>query len=309
MRKLFKRFVAYFIDILVISIITQCLSGIPGINRQLDDYNKCYKEYITLYSEWVTFKSDLIKDYEDEKLDKEEYEDLVKEHEKYADKLDKYYIDGKLNSSNYEKLVEEIDKDYNKSYKQIYYKIEQNSIVSLIIYLVAVIGYFVLFNVFTKGQTLGKKLMRLKIVNSKDESRDVPVWGYIVRAIILYQPIYYLVRLIGINFMDANMYLNVTNIIYSIQGYLEMLIIAMMMIRLDGRGPQDFLARTRVVLYDRNGNEIQDKVNTIINDRIEKVIGNSKEVIDEENASKEQTKKNVSNKKKSKKVIDEEPTK
>ena len=33
----------------------------------------------------------------------------------------------------------------------------------------------------------------------------------------------------------------------------------MLMIRTDGRGPHDFLAKTRVALYNRNGEEIVDK--------------------------------------------------
>ena len=56
--------------------------------------------------------------------------------------------------------------------------------------------YFIAFNKYTNGQTLGKKVMRLKIVNSKDIDAKVPIWSYLVRAIILYQPIYYLVKLL-----------------------------------------------------------------------------------------------------------------
>ena len=40
MFKLLRRFVAYFIDLMVVMLIAQSLSGIPAINKQLDDYNK-----------------------------------------------------------------------------------------------------------------------------------------------------------------------------------------------------------------------------------------------------------------------------
>ena len=49
MRKLFKRFIAYFIDMLVVTLIVQSLSGIPQINRQLDDYNKYQNDYLENY--------------------------------------------------------------------------------------------------------------------------------------------------------------------------------------------------------------------------------------------------------------------
>ena len=187
-----------------------------------------------------------------------------------------------------------------------------------VIYLITVIAYFVGFNKYTSGQTLGKKLMRLKIVNSNDENKDVPVWKFIVRAIILYQPIYYIVKLIGVSFLDINMYYDVTNIVYNVQGYLEMLIIVMVMIRLDGRGPQDLLAKTRVVLYDRNGNEVKDKMSVRFGEKMDKIKSSFKKVIDEEvleedskNTYKEQTikKEKSTKKRKSKKIIDEEPTK
>ena len=283
MKKLFKRFIAYMIDMVVILMITQCLSGIPQINKQLDDYNEYQENYITLYEEWTAFKANLTDSFEDKELTEEEYNSLVEEHVTYVDVLNNYYKDGKLTEKNYEKLNTKIDDYYLKEYKNIYYKIENNSKVQFIIYLVVVLAYFVGFNKYTNGQTLGKKLMRLKIVNSKDNGKDVPIWSYIVRVLILYQPIYYLVRLIGINFMDVNMYYDITSIFYNFQSYLEMLIIAMIMIRIDGRGLHDLLARTRVALYDENGNEIEYKFDIMLNKKKENLTKNKK-TIDEESS-------------------------
>ena len=318
MKKLFKRFVAYMIDMMVVLLIVQCLSGIPQINKQLDDYNKYYDDYVDLYKNYAAFKLDLNEYFEDETLTEEEYNNLVQEHESYVDTLNNYYKNGELTTKNYEKLNTKVDGDYEKQYKEVYYKIEKNATFYLVIYLIVVIAYFVGFNKYTNGQTLGKKLMRLRIVNSKDSSSDVPIWSYIVRALVLYQLIYYITRLIGINFMNAGMYYNVTGIVYKVQSYLEMLIIAMAMIRIDGRGPQDLLAKTRVALYDRNGNEVEDKFD-IVSKRIEELKNSNKKVVDEEiideeeNTSKEladkkENKTKIRSKKRVKKVIDEEPT-
>lgn len=287
MKKLFKRFIAYTIDMMVVLLITQCLSGIPQINKQLDNYNRYYDDYVDLYKNYASFKTVLNEYFEDETLTEEEYNNLAQEHENYIDILDEYYIDGELTTKNYEKLNTKIAEDYETQYKEVYYKIEQNSILYFVIYLIAVVAYFVGFNKYTNGQTLGKKLMRLKVVNSKDSSKDVPVWSYIVRALVLYQPIYYIVKLIGVNFMSAGMYYDVTSIVYEIQGYLEMLIIAVVMIRIDGRGPQDLLAKTRVVLYDRNGKEVEEKIDVMINKKKEEIKSNKnkarkKRIIDEE---------------------------
>ena len=267
MNKLFRRFVAYMIDMMVVLLIVECLSGIPQINIRLDKYKKYSNEYLEVYTDYVSFKTDLKEAYEDSELSIDEYESLVKDNGEYANELAEYYIEGKLTSDNYNTLNERIDTEYNNTYKELYYKIECNSIIKFIIYLVVVLAYFVGFNMFTNGQTLGKKLMRLRIINSK--GNDVLVWSYIVRTLVLYQPIYYLVRLVGVSLFDMNLYYEVTNVIYNIQGWLEMLIIAMIMIRIDGRGPQDILSMTRVALYDKNGSEVKDKLDILAKAREE----------------------------------------
>ena len=276
MRKLFKRFIAYSIDMLVILIVTQSISGIPTINKQLNDYNKYSNKYLTNYKEYSDLKVNLNKYFEDKKITDEEYNSLIKKENNYTNIFKDNYKE-ELSNEDYDKINKKIDKLYNNTYKEIYYKMEKNSIMYNLIYLIAIILYYVGFNKYTNGQTLGKKLMRLKIVNNNDSNKDVPIWSYIVRLIILYQPILYITKLIGVSFMDISMYYSITNYVYTFQSYLEMIVIATMSIRLDGRGLQDMLAKTRVVLYDKNGNEIKDKLEVLVNDKLK-----NKKVIDEE---------------------------
>ena len=282
MSKLFKRFLAYTIDMMVILLITQSLSGVPFINKQLDTYNKYYDKYVELFEEYGNFKVDLTNDFKDKKLSEKEYNNLIENHENYQDILNQVYEDKELTKKEYNKINKEIDKEYEKEYKKLYFKIEQNLIAYFIIYLVTVFAYFVLFNKFTNGQTLGKKLTRLKIVNAKDTKEEVTILSYIIRAIILYQPIYYIAKLIGISTLDMNSYNTLTSIFYDIQYYLEILIIIMIMLRIDGRGPHDLLAKTKVILLDRNGNEVEDKMTTMIKQKKE-IVKNKKKpkIIDE----------------------------
>ena len=283
MKKLFRRFIAYTIDMMIIILIAQSLSGIPQINKKLNNYNKYYNRYMELYELYASFKVDLTNNFKDKNLTEKEYNSLIENHEKYVDTLNEYYMDGKLTEKNYDKLNKKIDKEYNREYKKVYYKIEQNSVLYFVIYLVIVFTYFVGFNKYTNGQTLGKKLTKLRIINSKDENENVPVWSYVVRALILYQPIYYIIKLVGVSLMDMNMYYTITSFFYDIQYYLEMLIVIMVMVRIDGRGPHDLLARTRVVLYDRSGKEVQDKVDVMISKKMETIKKTkNKKIIDEE---------------------------
>jgi hypothetical protein len=54
MNKLFRRVVAYIIDMMVILLIVQSLSGVPQINKQLDDYNKYYGKCMNLYNTYLS---------------------------------------------------------------------------------------------------------------------------------------------------------------------------------------------------------------------------------------------------------------
>lgn len=258
MKKIWKRLVAYAIDMMVVLVIAQSISGIPAINKQLSKYNKYYGEYMELVSNYTNFKVQLNQVFKDQELTEKEYGKLVKDYSVYQDVLEEYYQDEKLTEKEYDSIIKKIDEDYQEQYQTLYYRTEQNSTFYMGVYLATIILYFVVFNKITNGQTLGKRIVRLKIVNSKDVSCEVPVWSYLVRACFLYQPINYLIKLVGIYTLSQSNYYTITSVLYDVQYYLELIIMAMVLIRADGRGLHDLVARTRVALYDKNGNEIED---------------------------------------------------
>lgn len=259
MNNILKRFIAYFIDLFVIVLISQSLSGIPFINKQLNTYNKYYDEYLEVVNTYGEFKSDLLKKYEDNKLTEKEYDKLVDKNDNYKNLLEESYKDKKLTKKEYDKINKEIDSEYTTQYKELSYKMDKNSVLYFVIYLILVFLYFVFFNKITNGQTLGKKLTRLRIVSNNYDC-EVSVWSYIIRTILLYQPISYLVRLSFVNILDINNYYNVITIIASFQRYLQMIIIIMVVLRMDGRGLHDLLAKTKVVSLDKQGNIIEDVI-------------------------------------------------
>ena len=79
MKKILKRIGAYFIDMMVVMLITQCLSGVPFINKQLDTYNKYYQEYSNALKEYSEFKLELQNSFKDEKITEKEYNKIKTE--------------------------------------------------------------------------------------------------------------------------------------------------------------------------------------------------------------------------------------
>lgn len=143
---------------------------------------------------------------------------------------------------------EEISMDeYVDRLDDISYNIDKYSIYSNIIIIVVYLLYFVVFNYVTKGQTLGKKLFKLKIVDNSDKKSNPRIVKYLIRTLILYGLIFDIISIILINIISKDNYLDVSGIIYYIQSFVYLIIVIMVLIRIDGRGLHDMVAGTVVV--------------------------------------------------------------
>ena len=282
MKKILKRLGAYFIDMMVVMLITQCLSGVPLINKQLDNYNKYYQEYSNALKEYSEFKLELQNSFKDEKITEKEYSKIIKISDDYKQEIEKFYDDKQITKKEYKTINKNMDNHYLKIYKNLYSKVEKNSICYFIIYLITTIFYFVFFNYYTNGETLGKKIFHLKIVNNKDNNKKVSILSYIIRAIFLYQPIYYIIKLICVMTLNGNDYYSVTSIVYDIQYYLQFIIILTVMIKMDGRGLHDLLAGTRVASYNRKGEEIDYYSESFLTKKLDEKVIEKKEKLKQE---------------------------
>ena len=252
MKTILNRVFAYAVDLLILLLVSSILTNISFLNPQLKNYNKYYGQLSDYAKEYNSFISDLEKYYKDGELSEKNYTKLIENHKKYEENLSKYYEDSKLSKKEYKKLEVEVEKDYQKKYEDLAYKIAKNSSISSAIYIIVTILYFGIFNIVTDGQTLGKKIFKLKIVSSNDGKPNIV--SYLIRSVLLYNTIYYLVSLIGIYTLNKENYYLVTNIVYQIQYYIQIIIICMVMLRTDGRGLHDILAKTKVISI----NDIKD---------------------------------------------------
>ena len=251
MFKTFRRLLAYFIDMVVVLIIVQAISSLP-INKDMDKYTKAYDKYSDSFNTYSNFVIDLTEYYKDKKIDDDEYEDLIKNNLEFEDVVDIYYKNGKLSSKNYDKLVKEVDEEYTKVYKVDYYKVDKYSRLFNGDYFIVIVLYFVGFNVITNGATLGKKLARLRIVNSKERNDKVSILSYVIRCIMVYQPLYYLFKTIFVSILDVSIYSDVSSVIYNIHLYLLVVIVTFIVVRLDGKGLHDILVGTEVVSVNKS---------------------------------------------------------
>lgn len=295
MNKNLNRLLAYIIDILIVYLIVNSLSSAPIINKQLNSYNKYYKEYQETYNNYINFSQDLTKYYGDNKLTKSEHNKLIKKYPKLKSDLNKYYKNNKLSQKQYNKLTKKINQKFQTKYKKIYYKLNKYSIIYNVIYITVLLAYFVLFNILTNGQTLGKKIFKLKIINNKDPDIKVSILNYLIRTTILYNPIYYLAMLL-VPYFNANNFYTWSLIWSNIKNYLEVVIIVMIIIRKDNRGLHELLSNTKVISLDKKSNELQEEKNKSDFNNSNKNIVTSTEIIKNTNSTSERKK--AKNKKK-----------
>lgn len=147
-------------------------------------------------------------------------------------------------------MNEEINKEeYDAAFVPIAYDLYRLNGSYVIVSTICFLAYFGVFQYFFKGQTLGKKLFRFKVVSSND--KELTLVNYILRAVVLYNILIPILELFVVSFWNVDTYLPIYQNVNMV-GYVIMYItIFMILVRKDGRGLHDFVANTKV-LYDEN---------------------------------------------------------
>ncbi len=193
---IFRRIMAFFIDLFIVSVITSLLASIPFLNPGKQHYEESYNRILKVYEQ-----------YKNEELTIEEYE---------------------------------------TQFISVSYDLNRMNMNYVIINVVVMIGYFVIFQWQRKGKTIGKQLLKLQIV-SVNEEKEVSIFSYLLRCIVLNNLIITLAQMIVIlTYSKDNYYVIYNNL--NLVGYIVLyLIIFFILIRTDKRGLHDFVAGTKVI--------------------------------------------------------------
>ena len=118
----------------------------------------------------------------------------------------------------------------------------------MIVEVVVIILYYVVFQCYNKGQTIGKKLMHIKVVSNNGDELNIN--NYIMRSIIVNSLLINIVLIGLVLFTSKEIYFYTSYILQGIQSVLVIVSAFMMMYKKDGRGIQDYLAHTKVIMCD-----------------------------------------------------------
>ncbi len=139
----------------------------------------------------------------------------------------------KITIEEYSDELFELNYDYQKS-------ILPNTIVSIVVS----IGYFIVFATLNKGQTLGKKMFKIKVVNK--DGKEPNIWNMLVRSIPLYGILTGIIHVISLYVFDVKLFNYASTIINYIYYGFVIICFFMVMYKKDGKGLHDLIGRTYV---------------------------------------------------------------
>ena len=160
------------------------------------------------------------------------YDEYIEVTEKYNEIMQDYY-DRDIDTN-----------EFREQTREISYELNKNGYVYTIGSIVIIFLYFGVFVYFTKGQTLGKRIMGIRIVSNKN--KKVKWYQYFIRAFILNGVILNIVTLIAICFKEST-YLKIYMTASNFDTILMIILFLMVLFYKEGRGLHDILAGTKVI--------------------------------------------------------------
>lgn len=138
----------------------------------------------------------------------------------------------------------ELDEYLNKSV-EVVYDMDYNNVPSTIIQIVVFVGYFAIFQFYNKGQTLGKRIMKIKVINTK--GKDITLNQMVCRALIANSLLINILILGSVLFLDRNYYYYSSLALEGLSGLIVIISLVMILIRKDGKSLHDLICGTKVV--------------------------------------------------------------
>lgn len=135
--------------------------------------------------------------------------------------------------------------EYIHKVADITYDIDYSNVLSMIVEVVLLILYFIVFQFYNKGQTFGKKLMKLRVVNNN--GNELTLNQVTCRALIIDSILINLFMIAALLFSGRNYYYYASLSLQILSGIIIFVTLMMIFFRKDGRGLHDVVTGTKVI--------------------------------------------------------------
>ncbi len=163
--------------------------------------------------------------------------------DKYKDAYEKY-------NEVVQKSTEDEKNDYKDEIIELNYEVYKYRTYSSMFSATALILYFGVLPLVMNGQTLGKKIMKLRVVSNNEKKLNF--WKYLIRIVILNNIWLSLINVGAVYVVSGVKFYYVTYVISMLSSLIYMLNLIMVMFRKDNRGLHDMVAGTKVILVSND---------------------------------------------------------
>ena len=105
--------------------------------------------------------------------------------------------------------------------------------------------YFIVIQFYFGGQTLGKKILKLKVVSNND--KKLSIVNFLIRSLVVNELFINILNVIFLFVLSKGNYLVYNKIIYVITYILEMAILFTIVFDKHNRGLHDYISNTKVI--------------------------------------------------------------
>ena len=153
--------------------------------------------------------------------------------EKYNEVYDNY-IKGEITAE-----------QYLDEYTDVLYDMQKANALPNAINTVLIIAYFIVFQYLNKGQTIGKKLLKIKIVN--EDKKDISLKQILIRGIMIYSILSSLINIILFFNVSRKVYMTSYLSIGAIESLILFLSAIFILYRNDKKALHDIVSKSIVI--------------------------------------------------------------
>lgn len=153
--------------------------------------------------------------------------------EKYNEVYDNY-INGEITAE-----------QYLEEYTDVLYDMQKANALPNAINTLLIIVYFIVFQYLNKGQTIGKKILKIKIVN--EDKKDISISQMLIRGIMIYSILSSLINIILFFNVSRKIYMTSYLTIGAIETLVLFLSALFILYRNDKKALHDIVSKTIVI--------------------------------------------------------------
>lgn len=163
-------------------------------------------------------------------------------------------------TSNTEKLMEELDnkllessitpEEYLEEYQDLLYDYQKENVLQSGISVALTVVYYVVFQYMNKGQTLGKKLLKIRVVD-KDTQKPVSILKGLLRSFLIYSLLSGIASILFLYILNRSVYFLSYSTLLIVEAIFTLVTVVLVLYKKDGRGLHDMMANTIVVKESR----------------------------------------------------------